>query len=206
MFSLNFMPQIVAPLAEQATNRESFTKAPIETPGMENVQPFLRAMAGNVGNDVSGRRWDQHLPESMQVPPARAGGPAAGLPQHLGHVQRPDAERSRLSLATSCPRCGPTKCRWSVASMPMSQPSIRNSRRSSMTCSAKPSACRAALRELDRQGRPDIADQKEQSPLAGEAKPLERANKNLQTLNAEMKDIRRATTWTPAEKRQRSTA
>jgi hypothetical protein len=59
------------------------------------------------------------------------------------------------------------------------------------------------LRELDRQGRPDIADQKEQDPLAGESKPLERANKSLQSLNAEMKAVRRADDLTPAEKRQR---
>ena len=59
------------------------------------------------------------------------------------------------------------------------------------------------LRELDKQGRPDIADQKEQSPLAGEAKPLERAAKNLQGINSEMKAVRRAADQTPAEKRQR---
>jgi len=59
------------------------------------------------------------------------------------------------------------------------------------------------LRELDRQGRPDIADQKEQGLLAGEAKPLERANKNLQGINAEMRDVRRAADLTPGEKRQR---
>ena len=59
------------------------------------------------------------------------------------------------------------------------------------------------LRELDKQSRPDIADQKEQSPLAGEAKPLERAAKNLQGINSEMKAVRRAADLVPAEKRQR---
>ncbi len=60
-----------------------------------------------------------------------------------------------------------------------------------------------AMRELDKMGRPEIADQKEQSPLAGEAKPLERAQKNLQGINADMKEIRRAADLTPQEKRQR---
>lgn len=46
VFNLNAMPQFAAPLYEQATNRNSFTQAPIETPGMENVQPWLRAKPG----------------------------------------------------------------------------------------------------------------------------------------------------------------
>ncbi|MBK7017560.1 MAG: hypothetical protein IPH39_18865 [Sulfuritalea sp.] len=35
-FNLNLMPQILVPLYEQAANKNSFTKAPIETPGMES--------------------------------------------------------------------------------------------------------------------------------------------------------------------------
>lgn len=59
------------------------------------------------------------------------------------------------------------------------------------------------LRDLDRMGRPEIADEKERSPLAGEAKPLERANKNLQGINADMKAVFRDAGLTSAEKRQR---
>jgi hypothetical protein len=59
------------------------------------------------------------------------------------------------------------------------------------------------LRALDRMGRPEIADQKELSPLAGEAKPLGRAAKSLQGINGDMLATRRDQTLTPAEKRQR---
>ena len=59
------------------------------------------------------------------------------------------------------------------------------------------------LRELDKLGQSDIADEKEKGPLAGEAKPLERAAKNLQHLNAEMRQVRRDDGLSPAEKRQR---
>ena len=38
--------------------------------------------------------------------------------------------------------------------------------------------------------------------MAGEAKPLERAQKNLADLNAEMREIRRNDALSPAEKRQ----
>jgi hypothetical protein len=59
------------------------------------------------------------------------------------------------------------------------------------------------LKELDRMGRSEIADQKEQSPLAGEAKPLERANKNAMSFAKDMHQVRNDRTLTPAEKRQR---
>lgn len=57
--------------------------------------------------------------------------------------------------------------------------------------------------ELDRQGRPEIADEKEQSPLAGEAKPLERAQQNIKVINAEMMKTHRDKALSPSEKRQR---
>jgi hypothetical protein len=46
-----------------------------------------------------------------------------------------------------------------------------------------------------------LADVKEQSPLATEAKPLERAAKTLGTINNDMQAVRRDQSLTPAEKR-----
>jgi hypothetical protein len=71
-FNLNLMPQILAPLYEQAANKNSFTKAPIETPGMENVQPFLRAKPGTSETMKAAGMATRDLPESLQVNPARA--------------------------------------------------------------------------------------------------------------------------------------
>lgn len=62
---------------------------------------------------------------------------------------------------------------------------------------------RGTMRELDDQGLRTYADEKEQGPLSGEAKPLERAAKNLGAINREMEDIRRDQVLTPAEKRER---
>ncbi len=59
------------------------------------------------------------------------------------------------------------------------------------------------MRELDRQNRPEIADEKEREPMATESKPLERANKNLQVINKDMQLVRRDSTLTPEVKRQR---
>ncbi|MBK9351394.1 MAG: hypothetical protein IPN05_14970 [Sulfuritalea sp.] len=71
-FNLNLMPQILAPLYEQAANKNSFTKAPIETPGMENVQPFLRSKPGTSETMKAAGMATRDLPESLQVNPARA--------------------------------------------------------------------------------------------------------------------------------------
>lgn len=51
--------------------------------------------------------------------------------------------------------------------------------------------------------RPDLADEKENNPLASEFKPLNRAQQSLQALNREMEATRRDQTLTPAEKRQK---
>ena len=59
------------------------------------------------------------------------------------------------------------------------------------------------LRELDKIGRSDLADEKEASPMAGEAKPLEHAARNLQGLNADMRKVRRDVGLMPLEKRQK---
>jgi hypothetical protein len=71
-FNLNLMPQILAPLYEQGANRNSFTKAPIETPGMENVQPFLRAKPGTSEAMKALGMATSDLPEWAQVNPVRA--------------------------------------------------------------------------------------------------------------------------------------
>lgn len=62
---------------------------------------------------------------------------------------------------------------------------------------------RGTMRELDRIGRQDIADRKEQDELGQEAKPLERAAKNLQEINAEMRLVRRDSSLGPEDKRAR---
>ena len=59
------------------------------------------------------------------------------------------------------------------------------------------------LRELDRQNRPEIADEKDKEPMAGEYKPLQRANERLGDINAEMREVRRDKELSPKEKREK---
>lgn len=200
-FNLNLMPQIVAPLYEQATNRNSFTKTPIDTPGMENVQPFLRAKPNTSETMKALGMATRDLPESLQVPPARAEALLRGYlntwamyglmlsDQAFFGDKLPEMRTDQMPVVRRFYQDEPARG------------TKFESQFYDMLGEAK--RLQGTLRELDRQGRPDIADQKEQSPLAGESKPLERTNKNLQSLNAEMKDVRRADDLTPAEKRQR---
>ena len=60
-----------------------------------------------------------------------------------------------------------------------------------------------AMKALYRMGRPEIADEKEKSYLPGEAQPLERAARNVQAINADMREVRQDKTLTPEGKCQR---
>ncbi len=71
-FSVNLLPQIVAPLAEQSANRRFFTGTPIETQGMENEQPWMRAKPSTSETMKALGEATADLPEDIQIPPARA--------------------------------------------------------------------------------------------------------------------------------------
>ena len=200
-FSLNLMPQFLAPLYEQGANKNSFTKAPIETPGMESVQPFLRAKPSTSETMKALGMASRDLPESLQVNPVRAEALLRGYLNTWGAHGLMLSDRAFFGDKLPEMRADemPVVRRF-YANEPAKHTKFET-QFYDMLGEAK--RLQGTLRELDRQGRPDIANQKEQSTLAGEAKPLERANKGLQGINAEMKDVSRAVDLTPAEKRQR---
>jgi len=71
-FGVDLMPQILAPLYEQATNRNTFTGRRIEPLGMENLQPFLRAKPTTSETMKALGMGTRDLPEWAQVNPVRA--------------------------------------------------------------------------------------------------------------------------------------
>lgn len=200
-FSLNWMPQIIAPLAEQAANRNAFTKAPIETPGMENVQPFLRAKPGTSETMKAAGMATRDLPESLQVNPARAEALLRGYfntyalyglmlsDQAFFGDKLPEKRADELPVVRRFYANEPAKhTKYESTFYDLLQESKR---------------LRGTMRELDEMNLRGLADEKEQSPLSGEAKPLERAAKTLAGINNEMQSVRRDDALTPAEKRQR---
>lgn len=200
-FNVNLMPQVMAPLYQQANNRNSFTGAPIETPGMENVQPFLRSKPGTSETMKALGMATGEMPESMQVNPARAEALLRGYfntwamyglmltDQALFHDRLPEKRADELPVVRRFYAQEPARHTKHEAQF---YDLLEESKR-----------LRGTLRELDKLGMSEMADAKEASPMAGEAKPLERAAKNLQEINAEMRQVRRDANLAPEEKRAR---
>jgi hypothetical protein len=199
-FNLNLMPQILAPLYEQAANKNSFTKAPIETPGMENVQPFLRSKPGTSETMKAAGMATRDLPESLQVNPARAEALLRGYfntwalyglmltDKAAFGDQLPEKRTDELPVVRRFYANEPAKhTKYETAFYDLLQESKR---------------LRGTMKELDEMGLRTFADDKESSPLAGEAKPLERAAKNLGVINKDAEQVRRSDA-SPAEKRQK---
>lgn len=200
-FNLNLMPQILGPLYEQATNRNSFTGASIETPGMENLQPFLRAKPTTSETLRALGMATAKLPEWAQVNPART---EALL---RGYFNTWAMYGLMLSDEAFFGDQLPAK-RWDE--MPVvrrfySGGPERRTRHEEEFYDLLGEAKRlgGTLRELDRQGHPGLADSKERDPMSGERLPLERAAKSLRGINNDMRQVRRDPALTPREKRER---
>jgi hypothetical protein len=200
-FHVNLMPQFIAPLYEQATNKNIFTTAPIETPGMENVQPFLRSKPGTSETFKALGMATKDMPEWAQVNPARSEALLRGylntwglyglmLTDQAFHGDKlPEKRADELPVV-----------RRFYASQPAKSTKYE---REFYDILQEARRLRGTLKELDELGLPQFADEKEKSPLVGEAKPLERAQKNLSAINRDMQAVRRDEALTPAEKRQK---
>lgn len=198
LFHLNTMPQVAAPLYEQATNRNGFTNAPIETPGMENMQPFLRAKPSTSETLKAVGMATRDLPESMQVNPVKAEALLRGyfntwamyglmLTDSAFYSDKlPEKRMDELPVVRRFYEADPVKhTKYETMFYDM----LGEARR-----------LQGTLRELDDTGRSEIADEIEQAPLSSKAKQLERASRNIGTINADMEAVRQSD-LTPAEKR-----
>ena len=199
-FSLNLMPQAIAPLAEQYANRSSFTQAPIETPGMESMQPFLRAKPTTSETMKAVGMATSDLPESMQVNPVRAEALLRGYFNTWAMYGLAIADNA--FFGDQLPK-GRTD-QLPVVRRFYSQEPPPHTKYETMFYDMLGEANRlhGTMRELDALGYKSIADAKEQDPLATEAKPLDRAAKSLSHINADMREVRRGDS-TPEEKRRR---
>ncbi len=200
-FNLNLMPQILAPLYEQATNRGGFTKAPIETPGMENMQPFLRAKPTTSETMRAAGMATATLPEAMQVNPARGEALLRGYFNTWAMYGLMLSDRTFFGDQLPTMRADETPViRRFVASDP---PKSTKYETEFYELVGQAKRLQGSLRELDKQGREALADQKESEPTAGQAKPLERAQKSLTTVNHDMREVRRSPGLSPDQKRER---
>lgn len=198
-FNLNWKPQILAPLYEQAINRNDFTKTPIETPGMEDLQPFLRAKPTTSETLKVAGMATRDLPEALQVNPVRAEALLRGYfnTWAMYGLMLTDKAMFGDKLPESRTDQLPVVRRFYSQEPP---PHTKfETEFYDMLGQAK--RLHGTMRELDRLGRSDLADAKEKEPLAAEARPLERAAKNLSGINKDMLMVRRSDA-SPAEKRR----
>jgi hypothetical protein len=200
LFNMNMMPQVVAPLYEQATNRNSFTSTPIETLGMENMQPFLRAKPTTSEILKAAGMATRDMPESMQVNPVRAEALLRGYFSTWGIYGLMLADKAMFANKLPEKRMDelPVVRRFYEA-----EP-VKHTKYETMFYDMLGEAQRlhGTMRELDATNRSAIADEIEKAPLSGTAKQLERANRNIQTINGDMEEVRRSLLM-PAEKRAR---
>ena len=189
-FNLNFMPQALAPVYEQATNQSSFTKARIETPGMENEQPFLRAKPNTSETLKAAGMATRKLPESLQVNPVRAEALLRGYfntwaMYGLGLTDRvffgDQLPETRIDQMPVVRRFYSQEPPQSTKYDEMYYDMLGEARR-----------LHGTLRALDKLGRGDLADEMNDAPMASEYKPLTRANERLRDINAEMREVRRS--------------
>lgn len=200
-FHVNLMPQVIAPLYEQAANRNSFTKSPIETPGMEGVQPFLRSKPGTSETFKALGMVTKDNPEWAQVNPARAEALLRGYFNTWGLYGLMLTDQAFFGDKLPEKRADelPVVRRF-YASEPAKHTKYESEFYDLLNEARR---LRGTMRELDELGMREVADSKEKSPLAGEAKPLERAQKNLSAINNEMQSVRRDDGLTPRQKRER---
>lgn len=199
-FSLNMMPQAIAPWAERSANRNSFTQAPIETPGMENMQPFLRAKPTTSETMKAVGMATSDLPESMQVNPVRAEALLRGYLNTWALYGLAFTDHAFFGDKLPAGRTD----QLPVVRRFYSQEPPQHTKYETMFYDMLGEANRlhGTMRELDALGYKAIADAKEKDPLATEARPLDRAAKSLSQINADMREVRRGDS-TPEEKRRR---
>lgn len=200
-FSLNLMPQFLAPLYEQGANKNSFTKAPIETPGMENLQPFLRAKPNTSETMKALGMATSNFPESMQVNPVRTEALLRGYLNTWATYGLMLTDKAFFGDSSPSMRTDELPVVRRFYAQEPAKHTKFETQFYDMLGEAK--RLQGTMRELDKQGRPEIADEKEKSPLAGESKPLERAAQNVKTINTEMMKTHRDKALTPDERRQR---
>jgi hypothetical protein len=200
VFHLNLMPQIVAPLYEQATNKNSFTDAPIETAGMEDLQPFMRVKPGTSETMREMGMLTRDWPEEIQVNPVRAEALLRGYFNAFGMYGLALTDRAFFNERLPAMRADdmPVVRRFYQEDPP------RHTKYEAMFYEMLEEArrLRGTMRALDDEGLTGLADDKQLHPLSTEAKPLERANKNVMSINREMREVRRSDLF-PDDKRRR---
>jgi len=196
---LNFVPQVIAPLVEQAENKRNYTGAPIETPGMENMQPFMRAKPGTSETMKALGMATRNLPEGMQINPVRAEALLRGYLNTWALYGLALSDKVFFSDKSPAMRTDqlPVVRRF----YDQDPPQHVRAEEQFYDILGEAKRLHGTMRELDKMGLQGYADEKEKSPLSTEGAPMARAAKDLLAINKDMQVVRRDATLSPDEKR-----
>ncbi len=189
LFKLDVLPQAVKPIAEQAMNKNLFTKRPIETQAMQSLAPFARSGPYTSAALTELGLATRNLPRSLQISPSRAEALLRGyfntwamyglmLADGAVDDDKPDLRVDQYPVLRRFYAKEParhTKYETQFYDMLREATELRRT-----------------MRAMDRKYRPDIADELEKRPQIREYTQLTRANKQLQAINREIRQAYRA--------------
>ncbi len=186
LFKLNVMPQIVAPLYEQAINRNTFTDRPIETLSMQGRAPYARYGPYTSRTLRTAGEATRDMPRAMQINPARA---EALLRGYLNTWAMYGLTLADAALFDDMPDLRVDQ--YPVVRRFYRQQPGRHSRYVSKLYDAirEATEARRTLRFMDRVNRPELADELENKFANRVYSQMSRAQRHLRAINQEMRKV-----------------
>ena len=200
LFKLDFVPQALGPLYEQAMNRSRFTERPIEGLAEQNLEPFARAKPYTSETLQELGMATRNLPREFQVSPARAEALIRGylntwgayglmLSDAIFFDDQPEMRIDQYPVFKRFYAAEPARhTRYETEFYNMLREATE---------------ARRTLRWLDKQGRTEIADELDESPAALRYRALNQANKELKGIRGETNELYDTEGMPPKEKRRR---
>ncbi len=197
-FKLDYVPQAIRPMYEQYLNRNRFTGAPIETSTMEQLAPFARSKPYTAKVLKEAGLKSRHMPRELQIAPARTEALLRGylstwamyglaLTDAALYDDKPDMRVDQYPVM-----------RRFYAKTPMKRTKFETK---FYDMFREATELRRTIKQMDRIGRPDIADEIEERKEVGRYKQLTRGNKKLQGIKKEMHQVYIDPLLTPKKKR-----
>lgn len=199
-FKLDYVPQAIEPLYEQYLNRNRFTGAPIETQTMEQLAPFARSKHYTAKILQETGLKSRNLPRALQVPPART---EALLRGYLNTWAMYGLSLADAALYDDKPDMRvddyPVLRRFYAA-----EPAKRTQYETQFYDMLREATeLRRTIRQMDKIGRPDIADEISNRKGVDNYKPLTSINEVFQEINREIRKVYIDDRLTSQQKREK---
>lgn len=189
LFRIEYIPQAIAPLAEQAMNRNRFQDRPIETEAMQSLEPWARSGPFTSPTAKKIGEATRDLPPEMQISPARL---EALLRGYLNTWAVYGLGLSDAALVDDKPEARIDD--YPVIKKFYRAEPMRGNRYEAKLYDAIEAAtmARRTMREMDQSMRPELADEMEGRPANLEYNQLQRADKHMRALRSENEIIYQA--------------